>query len=343
MSYSQSVRFLIDQGCPSIVYRTRKEILGESRNTPTMLELQKQIQNNLEVKHILSLQKEDGWLGGNFHAADGAEGLIRYLSEKGIEPDHPVIQRALEAIEKHGDDFNFIGLGRIGIILDDYHLGGIKMMKACTFAYAEHEKEAFIKEQIKEALSTFEYVATLENIDKIFTLHKNKIYVFKEGVIWPSTYHLRLLAFTHGWKNKNNLDVLRAAFNKLIEFSPIPGMKLLHKNQVVSPASAYMDDFNPDLRKMIAKDWMVWFHRTEMIARMGIIDDIKVIKNQVQVLQDMLCENSGLFTKPLSHFYFNKWTQYIGLALENDWKVKNARICDLTFRSLLILKLAGYL
>jgi hypothetical protein len=55
----------------------------------------------------------------------------------------------------------------------------------------------------------------------------------------------------------------------------------------------------------------------------------------------MLFESEGFFRKELSHYYFHKWTQYIGLALENDWKSEEKRICDLTFRSLLILKLSG--
>lgn len=37
MNYAKSVQFLLDHAYPSIVYRTRKEILGESRNTQTML------------------------------------------------------------------------------------------------------------------------------------------------------------------------------------------------------------------------------------------------------------------------------------------------------------------
>jgi hypothetical protein len=343
MNYSKSVQFLLDHACPSIVYRTRKEILGESSNTPSMQELQKQVQNDPEVKRILALQKEDGWLGGHFHGADGPEGGIRYLYEKGVESDHPVIQRAIEAIELLGKDFDYIGLGRIGMILDDYHLGGIQMMKACTFAYAGHEKETFFKDQIEEALSAFDFVANLLTIDNVYTLHKNKILVFAKEVKWPSTYHLRLLALTHSWRNTNHLGSLYNAFNKLVEFSPIPNMKLLHKNQVVGPASIFMNDFNPDLRQINAKEWMMWFHRTEMIARLGIIEKVEAIKNQVQILQNILYENEGLFIKPLSHFYFNKWTQYIGLALENDWKAKNASICDLTFRSLLILKLTNQL
>jgi hypothetical protein len=101
-----------------------------------------------------------------------------------------------------------------------------------------------------------------------------------------------------------------------------------------------MNDFNPDLEQISAKEWMMWFHRVELVARLGITDKVEAIRNQIQTLENILDAGEGLFTKKLSHFYFNKWTQYIGLALENGWKAKNDRICDLTFRSLLILKLS---
>jgi len=150
MNYSKSVQFLLDYACPSIAYRTRKELLGESKNTTKMIELQKQILNDPKVKHILSLQKEDGWLGGAFHGTDEPESGIRYLCEKGVESDHPVIQRALEAIEIRGKGFDDGSLEHVGKVLDEYHFGGSQMIKACVFAYAGREKEAFIQEQIKK-------------------------------------------------------------------------------------------------------------------------------------------------------------------------------------------------
>lgn len=57
----------------------------------------------------------------------------------------------------------------------------------------------------------------------------------------------------------------------------------------------------------------------------------------------ILCEGDGLFKKAISHYYYHKWTCYSGLALENDWKSSASRICDLTFRSQLILRLSGQL
>jgi hypothetical protein len=340
MNYSQPIQFLLEHGCPSIAYRTKKEIQGEALNTTDLLNLQKLIQIDPEVKRIFSLQKEDGWLGGLFHGTDEPESGIRYLCEKGIATDHPVIIQALNAIEMRAKDFDDGGLVRVGKLLDDYHLGGSQMIKACVFAYAGHEEAPFIKNQIDEALSAFHYVSKLQNIEDVFIQYKNKL-VFKQTVKWPSIYHLRLLAFTHSWRNSENLEMLKTAFHKLIEFSPIPNIKLLHKSQIISPASVFMNDFNINIDNIKDKDWMMWFHRTEMIARLGIAGEIEAINKQINALQYMLFESEGFFRKELSHYYFHKWTQYIGLALENDWKSEEKRICDLTFRSLLILKLSG--
>jgi hypothetical protein len=232
---------------------------------------------------------------------------------------------------------------RVGKPLDLYHLGGSSMIKACVFAYSGNVEYTFVEEQIAEALSGFEYILSLKTLNQLYQTYKDKIYVFKEVTRWPSIYHLRLLAFTDSWRNAENKKMLIAAFNKLASFSPIPPIKLLYKNQVISPASAYMNVFNTDMNNLSPKEWMIWFHRTEMIARLGIICDIPQFKKQVDFLHEYINTNNGFFLKKLSHYYFNKWNQYLGLALENDWKVNGARINDLSFRSLLILKLSNLL
>lgn len=343
MLYRKTIDFLLEEGCPSIAYRVRKEILSESPDKPKMLALQEQILKDTEVKRILSLQHDDGWLGGAFHGTEEPESCIRYLVQKGVESDNPAIRRALKALEDRGEGFDDGGLVRVGKVLDDYHVGGSQMIKACVFAYARQEKKDFVQTQIKEALSAFKYVANLQSVDEVYRLHKNKIYVFGKGVKWPSIYHLRLLAYTKSWRVEENLEILRQAFIKLVQFSPIPKMKLLHKSQIISPASLFMNEFNQDLTNLKPKEWMMWFHRIELIARLGIVSHVDPISEQVQELKKLIDTNDGYFTKKLSHYYFTRWTAYLGLSLENDWKVKNARTRDLTFRSLLILKLSNQL
>lgn len=326
---------IAERACPSISYRIRKEILAEDISTPNMQLLQAKILEEEEISRIMSLKKEDGWLGGWFHGIDEPECSIRYLIEKGVEPSHPVIQNALEAIIMRGEEFDIGSMYRVGKPLDEFHLGGSKLIRACVFAYAGNEDYGFVFEKIEEALDVFRYVCQAEDITNIYDTFKNKL-VFRSGVTWPSIYHLRLLAYTTKWRNNHNKEMLVKAISNLSKLSPIPDIKLLYKNQIIAPASVYMNNFNEDMECLNAKEWMMWFHRTELISRLGIAFEIPSIKTQIEYVNRIMSDNNGLFTKKLRHYYYTKWTQYLGLALEKDWRSEENIINDLTFRCLLI-------
>ena len=73
---------------------------------------------------------------------------------------------------------------------------------------------------------------------------------------------------------------------------------------------------------------------------MGIVKEIPELKKQAEQLKDLLDEGDGFFIHNFKEEYFNGWSIYHGLALENDWK--QGREYDLTFRALLMLHLSGY-
>lgn len=341
MKYENSIQELTNLACPSIRYRLKKEICGEDIHTAGMDELQRQILQDEKVVEIFSWKQADGWLGGYFHGEREPESGIRCLCEKGVEGINPIIQEALEALIARGDKFADESMGNVGKPLDALNLGGTDMVKACVFAYAGYEQYDFVQEQVKKALVSFSYVADLSDIHMIYREYDDKVNVFMPDVPWPSIYHLRLLAFTNSWRDESNKRMLIQAFAKLAAFSPIPPIKLFYRNQIISPASAYMNDFAPDMEQMTAKEWMMWFYRMELIARLGIANDVSAISDQVDFLVHELEKNNGYFTRTISHYYFHKWTPYSGLALESSWKKSRARIYDLTFRSLLILKLSN--
>ena len=332
---NQTALYVAKRACPSISYRIRKEILHEDISKSEMQLLQAKILNEEEIVRIFTLKKEDGWLGGLFHGIDEPECCIRYLIEKGVEPSHPIIKEALIGILKKGENFDKGSMSRVGKPLDQLHFGGSNLIKACVFAYTGNEDYDFVIEKIEEALDVFRYVCTVDKITDISDVYKDKL-VFKSGVLWPSIYHLRLLAYTHKWKSEKNQEMLVSAFTNLSRLSPIPSIKVLHNHQVISPASIYMNHFNEDINYINAKEWMMWFHRTELIARLGIVLNVPSIKKQIEYVDRNLIDNNGLFTMKLSHYYFTKWTQYLGLALEEHWKSEDKVINDLTFRYLLI-------
>lgn len=334
----QTANFISERACPSIAYRIKKEIIREDISNPDMQTLQSKILEESEIVRIFTLRRSDGWLGGYFHGVDEPESLIRYLIEKGVEPTNPIILDALNAIIIAGEQFDHGSMSNVGKPLDDFHFGGSKLMKACVFAYAGKEDYDFVREQIKESLDVFRYVCEVNTAESIYEIYRDKK-VFQVGVKWPSIYHLRLLAYTNSWRNAKNYDMLMESFQKLVQLSPIPEIKFRYKSQIISPASIYMNNFNDDMKNLTAKEWMMWFHRTELISRLGIARKIDTIRKQLDYVNSMVNENNGLFMTKLNHYYFTKWTGYTGLALENNWKSEIKRVNDLTFRHLLILSL----
>jgi hypothetical protein len=131
--------------------------------------------------------------------------------------------------------------------------------------------------------------------------------------------------------------MLAKSIQQLVKLSPIPYIKVRWKSQIIAPASFCMNQFNPELESMQDAEWMMWFHRMELLARTGVLHRVPEFVEQVGALEKLLDEKDGFFTKKLNHAYFQKMGVYSGLMLENDWRKAERRQYDLTFRSLLIL------
>jgi hypothetical protein len=194
MQFNAAIAELLDSACPSIKYRIRKELLGQSTDSPAMLELQEQILRDPAVQAVLGWQGSDGWLAWDFHGAKSMETGIRILCEKGLDPQHPAFARALQALEDYPDRLDR-GIGKPGRLLDQLGFGGALMIRAVLAAQAGMEDKHFVQEQVQEALAGFKAVLDVESIKDIVEDYKGRL-VFKPGVRWPGIYHLRLLAFT---------------------------------------------------------------------------------------------------------------------------------------------------
>jgi hypothetical protein len=340
MNNKHAITKMLSSACPSIRYRLRKEILDESISSKTMLDLQGQILDDRAVNSICGSQQPDGWLGRRFHGYDSHEAAVRLLCEKGVEPRQPQLARALEVIERDAGRIEQ-DMGRVGKVFDDLELGGSRLIGAATLACAGIEDALLVREQLALVLKSLESILTVSSILEISEIYKEKR-VFNQGVKWPGIYHLRLLAFTHSWRNCENIELATKAVQKIVELAPIPYILVRHGSQLIAPAAFAMQDFCPgDLFAMRGDAWMAWFHRIELLARIGVIEKIPALKMQTDVLEYHLANNGGWFVVPLSHEYFKHWGSYTGLMLESDWKTAERRIFDLTFRSLLILNFAG--
>lgn len=329
---------LLDKACASIQYRLRRDILCQPTSDSDMRLLHEQLYHDSAVQTVIGWQQPDGWLAWRFHGTPGTETGVRLLCEKGLDTGDAVVSDALDALEAHTDRLHR-GIGKVGTVLDERRLGGSEMIRAVVFAYAGVEDKPFVQDRIVDALAGFRALLALESLDEIYDEHDGKRAI-KPGALFPSIYHLRLLAFTKGWRTPENRAMMSAAVTRLIDLSPIPALRVLHGSQWIAPASFCMDNFDPDMAVLTPAGWMRWFHRTELLARLGVVSAIPELQRQVDRLRDMMILSDGRFMYPLTHSYFRRWNAYTGLMLERDWRTIERRLYDLTFRSLFILHLA---
>lgn len=324
----------LQSACASIRYRIRRELLNEIISPEELKAFQEQILQDDTVREVINSQSPDGWFGKTFHGYNSHEAGIRLLCEKGVSPQQPFLSRALLAMQTNSDRIAR-EMRNAGKILDDMGFGGAAMIQATVFAYAGMENKKVVQGQIKVALEGFQNLLSISSVGEIAEPYKGRL-VFRPSVRWPGIYHLRLLAFTHAWRSPRNQAMVAGAIKRLVTLSPIPHIKVRYKSQLIAPPAFAMQDFNPKMASMDASQWMMWFHRMELVARLGVAGMITELQSQLDMLRALLDEGEGWFTKPISHAYFKRWGAYTGLMLEQDWRSPQRRIYDLTFRSMLI-------
>lgn len=335
MQFAATAEELANSSSPSIAYRTRTELLGESRSSAAMRSLRGAILDAPDIQRLLKAQSQNGWIGQSFHGFGSMESSIRLLCERGLDHGDPVVSLALSALEGAADRL-YLGIGDPGKILEDSGHGGSFTIRASLFAQAGRGDHTLVRALIPSALEACSAAARAESLSDFTEPYRGKI-TFSRRIPWPSIYHLRLLAFSRGWRTPDAQGVVSNAVRALVSLSPLPAIYVRHGARLIAPASFGMRNFNPDMRALSPQEWFMWFQRIELLARIGSIHSIPEIRAQVEFLSGILAQHGGRFTLPLAHEYFRKWGSYTGLTLVRDWRDPHRRQDDLTFRSLLIL------
>ncbi len=336
MTVPSGAQYLLEFACPSIAVRTYRELLETPSVEPP--DLRTAVLADPLVQDVLGWVKPDGWLSDTFHGYNSMESAIRILCEKGVEATHPVLASALHALNV-GDHKLDRGIGKVGRILDECGLGGSHAIRAALFARAGWEDHPDVADRAQEAIEAFEFAARTDDIARVTECYRGRL-VFRDNCQWPSIYHLRILAFSTNWRSNLNLSRVTDGVANLVNLSPLPDIYVRNGSQLIAPASFAMHDFRSSLDSLSDAQWMQWLHRTELIARLGVLPRIPSLKSQIESLAGMLSEE-GLLVKRLSHVSFHRWGAYTGLSLEKDWRSPVRRTCDLTFRSQLIMKHSG--
>ncbi|MDK2952489.1 MAG: hypothetical protein PWQ77_2154 [Kosmotogales bacterium] len=338
------IKVLTKNACATIRLRFRKEILEEN---PDINEYLGEILDDKRIKYVFTWQNVDGYLGDSFHGGwiphinlkhnTGSEAALRFLSEMGVPENNPVVENCLNALLK--DNWNPDPWVWSKYYKPEIGLFGANHIRAVVFSYFGIEEHDFIKAGIKQALETIGRIKEISSIEDIVNTYRNKLY-FSEGIALPDIYQLKLLAFTKSWRSDENISTLAKAMSHFIELSPVPHIYIKCANQLVAPAEINSQYLKCSPYSLQHNDWFWWLNIMEILARMGIIKQIPVLKKLMNDLKKILRENDGFFPDKPYRRPFEKWGVYSGMALEESWK-NNRWKYDLTFRAYLILKYAG--
>ena len=345
------IDFLLKNANPSIKRRVKSEILHNLTADEAAL-YQEQIMQEEMIKRIIECQQENGWIGKKLHGGlDTQEGATKYLAEKALEKDTPVLKRAMDAFESVPlDDLCYDTRGKI---IDEFKVTGHghNLIRCACIGRAGYDDVIDISPQIRLSLDCFRRVLEIDSVlDITRPIRGGKQFVFNDNEKWPCRYHLDILAHTSSWKNEQNIRMISDAITKLMKTDrpelvnlvpsswvgyalgplgafPAQGLTVKVTSLQPSPLSIPYRG-KPEVYQM---EYIEWF------SRCGIVKHVPALR---EVVDDILStvDDEGICNAPVLEL--KDWGAYGGFRLETDWKSRIRKACDITFRALLILHYA---
>lgn len=345
----RAILFLLGNAGPSIRLRVKKEILG-SLTQAEEAALQNEIHQEPLYKLIAACQKENGWLGNGFHGPNKNAGPyenqevgVKYLAEKGVGKDDPVLKRAMEAFAntkltdpcyrtkgKYYDEFR-------------YAANGQNLIRCACIARAGYEDMIHIQPQIQLALDSFQRVLEVDSILDITRLKKvngREKRIFNDYEKWPCYYLLDILAHTRSWKNEKTTAMLSEAVNKLMR-TDRPECQVGGDSWVgyVLGTVGCMKEGYALGYELNGKHY-TYLDRVEWLCRCGLTSLLPSLHEEVTLLHNSIDED-GICRASVDENQLKGIGTYSGQQLEQNWKTEIKKLCDITFRALLILHYAN--
>ena len=343
-SYKNTIDFLLENAGASIRYRVKKEILGNISGKEEAA-LQEEIMAEPIAVLIANCQKENGWLGNGFHGPNKNAGPYenqecgtKYLAEKGVKKDNPVLQKAMEAfVTVPLSDLCYRTKGKV---YDEfkYAANGQNLIRCACIARAGYDDVIDIKPQIQLSLDSFRRVLEVDSIiDVSRTIKSCKYRLFNNYEKWPCRYHFDILAHTDSWKSEENSQMLAKAFEKLMR-TDRPEMKGLGAVSWVGHPLGTLGGLSEGYAVRYEKNGVsvVNLEAMEWLVRCGVHHYLSTVQNEVEAIRNSI-DKDGICRINADEDALRGISTYSGLQIEKDWKSETRKLCDITFRALLIL------
>lgn len=342
------ISYLLSNANPSIVLRVRDEIMHDISDDEKA-RLRERIRGEKIIQKIAACQKETGWLGNGFHGSNSNAGQYenqevgtKYLAEKAVGKDDPVLYRAMIAYrDVPRDDPCY---RRSAVVGDEFKnaANGGNLFRCACIARAGFQDMIDIKPQIQLSLDSFKRVLEVDSIlDITRPMKKGRVRVFNDPEKWPCHYHLDILAHTDSWKTPENVDTLAKSVKKLMKTDRPELIGLGAANwfgYIMASCGCFPSQGLDVMRteygeRVYDVEHFIWF------ARCGIVGKIQKLADCVEKVAKSV-NADGVAEIPVGPS-FRGWGPYFGQSLETDWRSTAKKNSDITFRALEILHYSG--
>ena len=343
------ISYLLNHANPSIQYRVKTEVLNQEVSVGEKDRLQAEILKEPVIQSIIACQKENGWLGNGFHGPNKNAGPFenqevgtKYLGEKLVYRDTPVLKRAMEAfVTTRLTDLCYRTKGKY---IDEfrYAANGQNVIRCACIARAGYEDMIDIKPQIQLALDSFHRVLEVDSALDITRVRKSggrEKRAFNDYEKWPCYYHLDILAHTDSWKTEQNRKMLARSFKKLMRTDRPE--KQVGGDSWVGYVLGTIGCLKEGYQLGYEENGIhyTYFDRVEWLCRCGLAPYLEQLQREVEILRNAVTEEGICMAPPVEN-QLKGFSTYGGQQLETDWKTSARRFCDITFRALLIMHYA---
>ena len=332
--YNSQLFQMMENSCPSIRLRILSDFF-EKKGDEFGTELLSRVFRDPRVERVVAAQNGKGWFFNRFHGTDSTESAMRFLLEMGIPKEHKIIQQSSQALIKASKEELLTGIGNPGWKLEKLGLSGSQTIRAWLLALAGKEEHSTVHQAVEHSIQRMAFAAGVDSFAAI-TQQKGKFLYLAKDCPWPDLYTFRLLAATQGWRTVDNLSIVESAIKAWIRLEPLPAFCGMHQGKLIAPAIFGMQQIILPFDVISDAQWMVWFHRMELLARLGMLKRVSTLTTYIHDFFAWLQPWQGWFGKSIQHTHFSRWGAYTGLMLEKDWRNPQRRQFDLTFRCLLI-------
>ncbi len=341
--FQNRIDFLLENAPPNILYRIKKEILGESVQSAEMLQLQDKILGLPKVKKAFACQKETGFFGSVLHGVyfDGFDSTVDLLKRNGVEITNPLLMKARDSLE-NWQDYRNDHFYKSGNAMDEHGRGGFRAIWAEQLVeLGADETVPQIQEQISNALFAFQGAlahSSPDDFSKKATFRGKPCRYYIKGAAFPAANHIGILEKTLSWRTADNLAMVKKSYQHCKEL-----MKDYQDGFIYINCGHFVGPFNHNWNE--PKEVIdihsfdnhpidfAWFMRNLGTASVSypVFDDENPYF--VQSLSDMMMNDEWM--KCIGSEQLRHFKNYASLA--PSWRKEESVVCDIYFPILLAL------